>query len=295
MMHKIKVGIIGTGNIGTDILLKLKRSPILNCGIFAGRNPDSSGIKLAQEIGVPTTTESIHYIEEHPNCCDIIFDATSAMVHMENAPILKKLGKYAIDLTPAKVGKLCVPVINLKECIDVDNVNLITCGGQGSIPIAYAISRVHPDTEYIEIVASIASKSAGLGTRNNIDEFTQTTKEALLQFTGLPKAKAIIILNPAEPPITMRNTIYAKISNPNIRAIKTEIENIAQKIRKYVPGYKVILGPVEENGRVTTTVEVRGSGDYLPPYSGNLDIITCAAIEIAEKYATIKLKGGEKK
>ncbi|MDD3138569.1 MAG: acetaldehyde dehydrogenase (acetylating) [Lachnospiraceae bacterium] len=289
---KVKVGIIGTGNIGTDILLKLiKRSEILECGMFTGRNPDSKGIKIANEMGITTSTDSIKAIENHPECCDIVFDATSAEVHKTNAPILKRLGKFAIDLTPAHVGKMCVPVLNLDECIYEDNVNLITCGGQATTPIAYAISKIHPETKYIEIVATIASKSAGAGTRNNIDEFTQATRDALTEFTGIDNAKAIIVLNPAEPPITMHNTVYALIDNPNIDAIRKSVHEMEMKIRKYVPGYKIIMEPTYENGRITTTLQVVGLGDYLPKYSGNLDIITCAAIEIAEYYAQKRILG----
>ncbi len=288
-MKKIKVGIIGTGNIGTDLLLKILRSDILECGIFAGRNPDSEGIKIADSLGINTSFDSIKAIEENPGCCDIVFDATSAKVHLFNAPILKKLGKFVIDLTPSKIGKMCIPVINMGECLNMENVNLITCGGQATIPIAHAIREVHPETEYIEIVSSISSKSAGPGTRANIDEFTQTTREAIMDLTGVPKAKAIIILNPADPPIIMRNTIYAKITNPRINEIIAEVETMVKKIQKYVPGYKLILEPVLEEKRVTTMIEVVGMGDYLPKYSGNLDIITCAAINIAEEYAKTKL------
>lgn len=288
-MDKIKVGIIGTGNIGTDILIKLKRSDILECGMFAGRNPDSKGIAIAKEMGVPTSTESIRAIENDPECCDIVFDATSAAVHIQNAPILKKLGKFAIDLTPAHVGKMCVPVLNLEDCLTEDNVNLITCGGQATTPIARAISEVHPDTKYIEIVATIASKSAGTGTRNNIDEFTQATRDALTEFTGIDNTKAIIVLNPAEPPITMHNTVYALIDNPDMDEIRKKVREMEARIKKYVPGYSIVLEPTYENGRVTTTLQVVGLGDYLPKYSGNLDIITCAAIEIAEYYAREKL------
>lgn len=284
-MNKVKVGIIGTGNIGTDLLMKLQRSEVLECGMFTGRNPDSEGIRIADSMGVKTSFDSIKAIEKDPKCCDIVFDATSAKVHLHNAPILKGLNKFTIDLTPAKIGRLCVPVINLDECLKENNVNLITCGGQATIPVAYAISRIHPKTEYIEIVASIASRSAGPGTRNNIDEFTQVTRDALSYFTGIKETKAIITLNPASPPITMRNTIYAKIDNPNVELIYKEVHNMAQKIQKYVPGYNIVLGPVYENGRLTTTVEVLGMGDYLPTYAGNLDIITCAAINIAEEYA----------
>jgi len=291
-MKKIKVAIIGTGNIGTDILMKLQKSNVLECGMFAGRNPDSEGIRIADTLGIKTSFDSIHAIESDPECCEIVFDATSAGVHKYNAKILDKLGKFAIDLTPAHVGKFCIPVLNMKECIDGErNVNLITCGGQATIPIAYAISKVHAEIKYIEIVATISSKSAGIGTRNNIDEFTQTTRDAICDFTGVQNAKAIIILNPAEPPITMRNTIYALIDNPNMKKICDEVFEMEKRIQKYVPGYKIIIGPIFESGRVTTTIEVIGRGDFLPAYSGNLDIITCAAIEIAETYAKKLVRG----
>lgn len=291
-MKKIKVGIIGTGNIGTDLLMKINRSEVLECGIFAGRSSASKGIAVAREMGIPTSTKSIAAIQEDPECCDIVFDATSAEVHKENAPILKGLGKFAIDLTPARVGKMCVPVLNLDDCLLEDNVNMVTCGGQATTPIAYAISRVHPDVKYIEIVATIASKSAGIGTRNNIDEFTQTTKDALMEFSGVYNAKAIIVINPAEPPITMRNTVYALIDNPDMGRITKSIFDMERQIKQYVPGYEIVLPPVFENGRVTTTVQCLGLGDYLPPYSGNLDIITCASIKVAEEYAKRMIERG---
>lgn len=290
-MDKVKVGIIGTGNIGTDILLKLQRSDVLECSIFAGRNPDSRGIAIAQEMGIKTSLDSIQAIVDDAANCEIVFDATSASVHHVNAPILKKLKKFTIDLTPAHVGKMCVPVLNMQECLEEDNVNLITCGGQATVPLAYAIKQVHPETKYIEIVATIASKSAGAGTRNNIDEFTQATRDALTEFTGISNTKAIIVLNPADPPITMHNTVYALIDNPDMEAIRRRVREMEQKIRRYVPGYKVVMEPVYENGRVTTSLQVVGLGDYLPKYSGNLDIITCAAIEIAEQYARKKIWG----
>ena len=287
-MKKVKVGIIGTGNIGSDLLMKVMRSAILECGIFAGHSPDSKGIARARELGVPVTYDSIRYIEENPDCCQIVFDATSARVHEQNAPILKKLGKYAIDLTPAHIGPFCVPQVNLDAAMEQDNVNCVTCGGQATVPLAKAISEV-AEVKYLEIVATISSKSAGIGTRNNIDEFTQSTKEALIELGGIEKAKAIIILNPAEPPITMHNTIYALIDEPDMEAISKAVKRTEKELQKYVPGYKVVLGPVYENGRVTTSIEVTGSGDFLPAYAGNLDIITCAAVEIAENYARRKL------
>lgn len=287
-MNKVKVGIIGTGNIGSDLLIKVLKSDILECGIFMGHSPDSKGIARARELGVPVTCDSIRYIEENPDCCQIVFDATSAKVHEQNAPILKRLGKYAIDLTPAHIGPFCVPQVNLDKAMEQDNVNCVTCGGQATVPLAKAISSV-ADVKYLEIVATIASKSAGIGTRNNIDEFTQTTKEALIELGGIEKAKAIIILNPAEPPITMHNTIYALVDNPDMEAICNAVGSVEKELQRYVPGYKVVLGPIYENGRVTTSIEVTGSADFLPAYAGNLDIITCAAIEIAENYARRKL------
>jgi acetaldehyde dehydrogenase len=294
-MSKIKVGIIGTGNIGTDLLFKVRRSDVLECSIFSGRNPDSEGIRRAQGLGINTSTDSVKAIQDNPKCCDVVFDATSASVHQQNAPILKKLNKYVIDLTPSRIGKMCVPAINMKECLKVDNINLITCGGQAAIPIIFAIMKVHPATEYIELVSSISSKSAGPGTRLNIDEFTQTTRDAIEKFTKVKKAKAIIVLNPAEPPVLMHNTVYAKIKNPDLSRLRKEINTIARIIQKYVPGYKITLGPVAESGRVTTMIEVVGRGDYLPKYSGNLDIITCAAVNMAEAYARNKLLSGEEK
>ncbi len=288
-MKKIKVGIIGTGNIGTDLLIKIQRSNILECGMFAGVSVGSEGIKRANLMGVRTSTDSVRAIQNDPSCCDIVFDATSAKIHLINAPILKELKKFTIDLTPSQIGKMCVPAINLADCLGHDNVNLITCGGQASIPIISSIFKVHPETEYFEIVASMSSRSAGPGTRANIDEFTQTTRDAIAIFTGVKKAKAIIVLNPAEPPVLMHNTIYARIAKPNIEAIRSEVMSMVKRIQEYVPGYRLKIEPVFENERVTVMVEVVGRGDYLPKYSGNLDIITCAAVNLAEEYAKRKM------
>jgi acetaldehyde dehydrogenase len=291
-MNKVRVAILGTGNIGTDLLMKIERSSYLECSLFAGRNLNSPGSQFALERGFRVSDRSINAIVQDPDCCDIVFDSTSASVHLKHAPILKDLGKFAIDLTPARVGKMCVPVINLEECLSLHNVNLITCGGQASIPIAYAISQAHPDTGYIEMVSTIASKSAGIGTRDNIDEFTQTTKEALSLFSGVKHTKALITMNPAEQPINMRSTVYALIERPDMTLITEKVKEMTKRVQKYVPGYKIVVGPIYENSRVTTTIEVTGLGDYLPPYSGNLDIITCAAINIAEAYAIRKLNEG---
>jgi acetaldehyde dehydrogenase len=288
-MGKIKVAIIGSGNIGTDLLIKIQRSSILECSLFVGRNIESKGMRLARQMRVAVSDKSIKAIEENPDVCEIVMDATSAGGHRYNAPILKKLNKFTIDLTPSQIGEMCIPAINGQECLAYDNINMITCGGQAMVPIANAISKV-ADVTYFEIVSSIASRSAGPGTRENIDEFTQTTKLALKKFTSVPKAKVIIILNPAEPPIMMHNTLYAIIDNPDMGKITTAVNDMASELKKYVKGYKVWLNPVAEHGRVVTMIKVEGLGDYLPSYSGNLDIITCAAVEMAEKYAIKNLQ-----
>lgn len=284
--RKIKVGILGTGNIGSDLLVKIQRSNLLECSIFSGQNPNSNGIKRAKSMGVKTSFKSIKAIEE--NHCDIVFDATSVKAHFYHAPILKKLGKFTIDMTPSRIGKMCIPIINLEKALKEKNVNMITCGGQAAVPIASAIMKVHPETKYIEVVSSISSKSAGLATRDNIDEYTQTTGDAIHLLAKVPKAKAIIILNPAEPPILMRNTIYAITKKPKMDLLTKEVKRVVKEIQKYVPGYKLILEPVfekSENSRVTIMIRVTGLGDYLPLYAGNLDIINCAAIAVAEEYA----------
>ena len=236
-------------------------------------------------MGIRTSCNSIKAIEDNPGFCQIVFDATSAKTHLYHAPILEKMGKFIIDLTPSQVGKMCIPVINIKDCLKAKNVNLITCAGQAAVPIAYAIRKVHPEINYLEIVSSISSKSAGPGTRSNIDEFTQTTRDAIVNFSGVPRAKAIIILNPAEPPILMHNTVFAFLENPDMDKIDAAVISIAKKIQEYVPGYHITLGPLAENKRLTVMTEVAGLGDFLPTYSGNLDIITCAAVKVAEEYA----------
>lgn len=283
---KLKVAILGTGNIGSDLLIKVERSPWLKCSLFSGRSATSKGIKMASEMGIKVSTKSIEAIIEDADNYEIVFDATNAEAHKEHAPILRKLNKFAIDLTPARVGKMCIPVLNLNECMKFNNVNMVTCGGQATVPLATAIKNVNPDAvRCIEIVASISSKSAGAGTRANIDEFTQTTRDALKYFTQTPDTKAIIILNSAEPPVHMRNTVYAIIDDPDMPSIIRAVRDMEKRIQKYVPGYHLLYDPVFDNKRVTTAVEVIGQGDYLPKYAGNLDIITSASVEVAEHYA----------
>lgn len=285
--NKLKIAIIGTGNIGTDLMVKVMRSEHLTCTLFAGRNFNSVGMKRANELGVTISDRGIEAIVNDPAICDLVFDCTSAHAHIEHWAVLEKLGKTVIDMTPAKLGALCVPAINAMECLEsgARNINMITCGGQSSIPIANAISQVHPDIEYIEVASSIASRSAGPATRYNLDEYIDTTQDALQNFSGARRTKAILILNPANPPIDMQTTIYAKIAEPNLPAIQASVAAMVERLKSYVPGYQLIVPPTIEGGKVVTTVKVLGAGDYLPQYAGNLDIINCAAIAMAELIA----------
>lgn len=286
---KLKVAIIGTGNIGTDLLIKIQRSQNIECNAFIGRNLSSNGMLKAASLGVTVSADGINYIINNPDCCDLVFDATSAKSHFEHAPILQKLNKKVIDLTPAKIGLMCVPSVNLADSLEESNVNMITCGGQASIPIAFAIGKSQEVVEYIEVVSSISSRSAGPGTRQNLDEYISTTEAGIKQFSGAQKSKAIIILNPAEPCIDMQTTIFAQVKNPDISKLSEVLDEVLSKVIQYVPGYKVILGPILENNRIVIMVKVVGLGDYLPAYAGNLDIINCAAIAMAEQYAIANL------
>ncbi len=289
-MQKLKVAILGSGNIGTDLLMKVLRSPHLECGAFIGRNLFSSGMMKAQSLGVTVSGDGITYIEKNPACCDIVFDATSAKAHLEHAIILEKLGKFVIDLTPAKVGTMCVPVVNMDQCLDKKNINMVTCGGQASAPIAHALAITHSTIHYIEVVSSIASRSAGPATRINLDEYIHTTEFAIKTISGANNAKAILNLNPAEPCIDMQTTIFAKVDKPNIDALQSAVHNISTQVQQYVPGYKIIIHPFIENDRIVVMVRVKGMGDYLPEYAGNLDIINCSALAVAEEFAKKQFK-----
>ncbi|MEO8760073.1 MAG: acetaldehyde dehydrogenase (acetylating) [Bacteroidia bacterium] len=287
-MKKLKVAIIGSGNIGTDLLIKIQRSKYLECTLFIGRNLSSPGMAKAIEMGVRVSDESIRAIEKNPDCCDLVFDATSAKDAVGHWTILEKLNKIVIDLTPAKVGILCVPAVNLKDAIKEKNVNMVTCGGQASIPIAHIIGNTQKNVEYIEVVSSIASRSAGPATRLNLDEYIDTTEQGVKQFSGTKKAKAILNLNPAQPCIDMQATIFAKVKNPNMEALIKEVNKMVLAIQKYVPGYNLLVPPIYENGRIVVMIKAFGLGDYLPKYAGNLDIINCAAIAVAEEFAKTK-------
>lgn len=295
MSEKIKCAIIGSGNIGTDLMYKLLRSNKLEVTALIGIVPESKGLQKARENGVKAIDTGIDGLKENPDIAEIVFEATSAKAHAYHAPILKEMGKKAIDLTPAAVGPFLVPSVNLKEedVSSLDNVNMVTCGGQATIPMVKAISDVM-EVNYAEIVASIASKSAGPGTRQNIDEFTVTTANALKEIGGAKESKAIITLNPADPPILMRNTIFVQTKD-NAEQYKGKIiaslESMLETVQSYVKGYRFKADPVVKGNLVTVSVEVEGNGDFLPKYAGNLDIITSAAVKTGEIMAESLLKG----
>jgi acetaldehyde/propanal dehydrogenase len=295
-MQKIKCALIGPGNIGTDLLYKLKRSPVLEPVWMVGIDPASDGLRRAAEMGMKTTAEGVDGLLAHviADNIQIAFDATSAYVHAENSRKLNELGVLMIDLTPAAIGPYCVPPVNLEENLGkgVMNVNMVTCGGQATIPIVAAVSRVQP-VAYGEIVATVSSRSAGPGTRKNIDEFTRTTAGAVEQVGGARKGKAIIIINPAEPALIMRDTVHCLTeTEPDRDAITASVHAMIKEVQKYVPGYKLVNGPVFDGKRVSIFMEVEGLGDYLPRYAGNLDIMTAAGARTAEMFAE-KIINGE--
>jgi len=307
-MTRSKVAIIGSGNIGTDLMIKILRtSENLEVAAMVGIDPNSDGLARAKRLGIPVTHEGVDGLLAMPNFNDIeiVLDATSARAHIANAAALAPHGKKLIDLTPAAIGPLVIPTVNLDESLDAgaDNVNMVTCGGQATIPMVAAVSAVTP-VHYAEIVASIASKSAGPGTRANIDEFTETTSHAIETVGGAARGKAIIILNPAEPPLIMRDTVFCLIGDADHDAIRRSVADMADRVSRYVPGYRLKqdvqfsalepdepvhtlvpdgTGPV--NTRVAIFLEVEGAAHYLPAYAGNLDIMTSAAIRVAEAIA----------
>ena len=308
-MTKTRVAIIGSGNIGTDLMFKVMRlSKVLDMGAFVGIDPESDGLKRAAQLGVPITTAGVDGLLAMPEFADIkiVFDATSAGAHKRNSELVLAAGKRMIDLTPAAIGPYTIPPINGEANLDAPNVNMVTCGGQATIPIIHAINRV-AKVQYGEIVASIASLSAGPGTRANIDEFTETTSQAIVEVGGATRGKAIIVLNPAEPPLIMRDTVYCLCEEADQDAIRQSILDMVAEVQGYVPGYRLKqdvqfehigsnrplripemadTGRTEFTGlKVSVFLEVEGAGHYLPAYAGNLDIMTSAALKTAEKIA----------
>ena len=293
-MKKIKCALIGSGNIGTDLLYKLKRSDILEPVWMVGIDENSEGLARAKELGLKTTAEGIDGLIPHIESDDIkiAFDATSAYVHAANSAKVNAKGVLMIDLTPAAIGPYCVPPVNLSQLDSAGlNVNMVTCGGQATIPMVAAVSRVQA-VEYGEIVATVSSKSVGPGTRQNIDEFTRTTSGAVEQIGGAKKGKAIIIINPAEPPLLMRDTIHCLTEEePDQAAITESVHQMIAEVQQYVPGYTLKNGPVFDGRKVSIFLEVKGLGDYLPTYAGNLDIMTAAAARTAEMFGQQILDG----
>ncbi len=285
MSSKLRTAILGTGNIGTDLLVKVCRSEYLECVLFAGRNLNSPGMMKASAMNIPISAKSIDAIVEQKDKIDLVFDATSAQDHVKHAKIFKELGIIAIDLTPARVGKMCIPAVNMNECLEEDNLNMVTCGGQASIPLAWAIASVNKDIDYIETISSIASRSAGPATRINLDEYLITTEFGIKSFSNSKRSKAILNLNPAQPCVDMQTTVFAKIENPDLARTTVAIHEMVKKLQTYIPGYQLIVEPMIENERLVVMVRVRGLGDYLPSYAGNLDIINCAAVATAESFA----------
>ena len=277
----IKAGIIGTGNIGTDLLLKLIKTDFIEPIIFAGRRMSSNGIKLAQEKGIPVTDKGIDYFVE--NCCvaDVVYDCTNAMDAKKHAKIFEEQGVKVIDLTPAKVGDLCVPTVNPEAIKTRGNVNMITCGGQASTPLLNVISK-HCDLEYIEVVSQIASDSAGMATRLNIDNYIHTTERAISEFTGCNNCKVILNLNPAIPQVDMQTTLFIKADNIQFSELNKDIYKTIERLQEYIPYYELVMPPTINNDILVLSIKVKGTGDYLPEYAGNLDIINCAAIEVSK-------------
>ncbi len=295
MSRKIKCAVIGPGNIGTDLLAKLQRSQVLEPVWMVGIDAASDGLQRARKMGIKTTSDGVDGLLPHviADSVQIAFDATSAYVHAENSRKLNALGVMMIDLTPAAIGPYCVPPVNLREHVGKRemNVNMVTCGGQATIPMVAAVSRVQA-VAYGEIVATVSSRSVGPGTRKNIDEFTRTTAGAVEKIGGAQKGKAIIVINPAEPPLIMRDTIHClTVDTPRQAEIEASVHDMIREVQKYVPGYRLVNGPIFDGNRVSIFMEVEGLGDYLPKYAGNLDIMTAAAARTAEMFAEEILSG----
>jgi acetaldehyde dehydrogenase len=293
-MTKVAAAIVGSGNIGTDLLYKLLRSDWVEPRYMIGVDPDSKGLALARELGVEASHEGVDWLMAREDLPPLVFEATSAYIHRANYPRYHDAGMRAVDLTPAAIGPFVIPPVNLVEHLGQPNINMVTCGGQATIPMVAAVSRV-AEVEYAEIVATVASESAGPGTRQNIDEFTRTTSRAVEVIGGASRGKAIIILNPADPPIIMRDTIFCSLpADADHDKVDGSIRQMVESVQSYVPGYRLRAEPQFDEvpdgsggtvGRVAIFVEVEGAGDFLPPYAGNLDIMTAAAAKVGDELA----------
>ncbi|WP_406036484.1 acetaldehyde dehydrogenase (acetylating) [Micromonospora sp. NBC_00898] len=292
-MTKAIAAIVGPGNIGTDLLAKLRRMPTIDVRYMVGVDPASEGLARAADLGLETSVDGVDWLLTRPEPPTIVFEATSAKAHLAHAPRYADAGIFAVDLTPAAIGPIVCPAVNLPDHLDSQNINMITCAGQATIPIVHAVARVTP-VPYAEIVASVASRSAGPGTRSNIDEFTRTTQRAIQSVGGAAKGKAIVILNPVEPPMIMRDTVYCAIAaDADEQLISASIHRMVADVQQYVPGYTLRAEPQFDpprpewagQARVAVFLEVKGNGDYLPEWAGNLDIMTAAAARVGELLA----------
>ncbi|MCO4887908.1 acetaldehyde dehydrogenase (acetylating) [Cupriavidus sp. WGtm5] len=281
--RRMPVAILGSGNIGTDLMYKLQRNPMFDLRLVAGIDPASEGLARARELGYGTSTDGVEAILEEGGI-GIVFEATSARAHRQNAPRFKEAGIFAIDLTPAKVGPSVVPCVNMDDGFDAKNVNLISCAAQATIPIVHGVSRV-AKVKYAEIVATVSSRSVGPGTRENIEEFTRTSQKALMEVGGAGRGKAMVVINPADPPLIMRNTIYTIVDRDvDEQRVKDSVLEMVKQVQSYVPGYRLTVEPFLRDDHFMIGVEVEGAGDFLPPYAGNLDIINAAAVAVADRY-----------
>jgi acetaldehyde dehydrogenase (acetylating) len=291
--QRLRVAIIGTGKIGTDLLIKVQRSKVLECVIFVGRNLASPGMQTAAALGVKVSDQGIDAFRDPSNACDIVFDATSAANHLEHAPLFDMLGIFAIDMTPSQIGECCVPAISLSEIASNTNISMISCGGQSSIPIAHVLAKVIPNIQQISVRSVVSANSVGPGTLANIDEYYHNTSVGLKKYTGLENFAVDLQVDEINLETRMYTSIYARTDFTDLAALQPPLLDMVQKLQAYVPGYKVETAPVRDGEGIRVDISVEGLGDYLPKYAGNLDIINCAAIAVAEEYAQARLYARE--
>ena len=286
---RLRVGIIGTGKIGVDLLIKVRRSPWMECVVFSGRNLQSAGMTYAAELGVPVSDQGIHAFFEPRYRCDIVFDATSAAHHIEHAQVFDKLGILAIDMTPSQIGECCVPALGMGEVLENKNISMISCGGQSSIPIAKVLAKSLPDVRKIAVKSIVSPNSVGPGTLANLDEYYHNTKAGLRKYTGVQDYEIELLVDEVNQETRMLTSVTAYCDSMDVDALQVPLAEMLQQIQMYVPGYKMEAGPMLVDGGIRVDLSVEGLGDYLPKYAGNLDIINCAAIAVAEHYAQATL------